>query len=281
MLQSSVALFLNINFVVMKAVAVLLIALCWGSSMLAQTGVSVSPPRLYFESDAGKSSRQKVTVTNVSATHVMNLALSTGDWQYSEMGENMMYPADSLATSCAGWVSISKADSYFSLKPGENKEVEVNITVPNTFKGDIATHTAMLYVTQMNPVDDVDNKGANIKVSVRSGIKLFHRTNEIKNRKLEIENILFDKKSNHVELYFSNNGNIWADGIVYPELLNVATGKKTVLDHIVFYTMPADKRKMLIFLPENLEKGKYTANILIDYGDDNTIEMGELSFTND
>lgn len=265
----------------MKAAAIFFIALCWCSNILAQTGVSVSPPRLYFESDAGKSSRQKVTVTNVSATHVMNLAVSTGDWQYNEMGENLMYPADSLATSCAGWVSISKADSYFSLKPGENKEVEVNITVPNTFKGDIASHTAMLYVTQMNPVDDVDNKGANIKVSVRSGIKLFHRTNEIKNRKLEIENILFDKKLNHVELYFSNNGNIWADGIVYPELLNATTGKKTVLDHIVFYSMPADKRKMLISLPENLEKGKYTANILIDYGDDNTIEMGELSFTNE
>ncbi|KAA5535362.1 fimbrial biogenesis chaperone [Paenimyroides baculatum] len=265
----------------MKGFAVFLIALCWGSSMLAQTGVSVSPPRLYFESDAGKSSRQKVTVTNVSATHVMNLALSTGDWQYSEMGENMMYPADSLETSCAGWVNISKEDSYFSLKPGENKEVEVNITVPNTFQGNLSAHTAMLYVTQMNPVDDVDSKGANIKVSIRSGIKLFHRTSEIQNRKLEIENILFDKKSNHVVLYFSNNGNIWADGIVYPELLNTATGKKTVLDHIVFYTMPADKRKMLISLPENLEKGKYTANILIDYGDENTIEMGELSFTND
>jgi len=265
----------------MKIAAVFLIAVCWCSNVFAQTGVSVSPPRLYFESDAGQSSRQKVTVTNVSSTHVMNLAVSLGDWQYNEMGENMMYPADSLSTSCAGWVNISKADSYFSLKPGENREVEVNITVPNVFKENIPTHTAMLYVTQMNPVDDVDSSGANIKVSVRSGIKLFHRTNEIKKRKLEIENILFDKKANHIQLYFSNNGNIWADGIVYPELLNGATGKKTVLDHIVFYSMPADKRKMLISLPENLEKGKYTVNILIDYGDDNTIEMGELSFTNE
>ena len=273
--------FLNLKFVVMKSVSVFLIALCWCSSLWAQTGVSVSPPRLYFESDAGKSSRQKVTVTNVSAAHVMSLAVSTGDWQYNEVGENIMYPADSLKTSCAAWVSISKADSYFSLKPGESKELEVNITVPNTFTGDPATHTAMLYVTQMNPVDDVDSKGANITVSVRSGIKLFHRTNEIKKRKLEIENILFDKKSNQMELYFSNNGNIWADGIVYPELFNVATGQKEVLDHIVFYTMPADKRKMFISLPQNLEKGKYTANILIDYGDENTIEMGELSFTNE
>ncbi|MEF9478711.1 hypothetical protein OWR28_14290 [Chryseobacterium sp. 1B4] len=42
-----------------------LLLLC--TSTKAQTGVSVSPPRLYFESDAGKSTTQKVTVTNVSA----------------------------------------------------------------------------------------------------------------------------------------------------------------------------------------------------------------------
>jgi len=274
--------FFNIcNIAFMKTATLFLFALCWCYNVIAQTGVSVSPPRLYYESDLGKSSRQKVTVTNVSATHVMNLAVSLGDWQYNESGENIMYPADSLATSCAGWVSISKADSYFSLKPGENKEVEVNITVPNTFAGNVPVHTAMLYVTQMNPVDDVDSSGANIKVSVRSGIKLFHRTNEMKNRKLEIENILFNKKSTHIELYFNNKGNIWADGIVYPELFNTQTGKKTVMDHVVFYTMPADSRKMIIELPKDLEKGKYTATILIDYGDDNTIEMGELSFTNE
>lgn len=263
----------------MKTTIFFLLSFCWCFSIFAQTGVSVSPPRLYFESDTGQSSRQKVMVTNVSATHVMDLAVSLGDWQYNDLGENIMYAADSLATSCAGWVSISKNDSYFSLKPGENKEIEVNITVPNTFKGNVPVHTAMLYVTQMNPVDDVDNRGANIKVSVRSGIKLFHRTNEIKKRKLEIENILFNKNANQIELYFKNKGNIWADGIVYPELLHTQTGKKTVIDHIIFYTMPADNRKMTIALPQNIEKGKYTATILIDYGEENTIEMGELTFT--
>lgn len=265
----------------MKNIFLFLLILISGFTGKAQTGVSVSPPRLYFESNPGQSNRQKVMITNVSATHTMDLAVSLGDWQYNELGENIMYPADSLATSCASWVTISKKDSYFSLQPGENKEIEVTLTVPNTFTNEVPVHTGMLYVTQMNPIDDVDNKGANIKVSVRSGIKLFHSTNQPKNRKLEIENILFDKKNNKIELHFKNNGTIWADGIVYPELLNTLTGKKTVLDHVVFYTMPNDFRKMYINLPENLEKTKYTATILMDYGDENTIEMGELSFTNE
>lgn len=66
-----------------------------------------------------------------------------------------------------------KEDSYFTLAPGERKDIDVTITVPNTLSDKLAAHSAVLYVSQMNPVDDVDSKGANIKVSIRSGIKLF------------------------------------------------------------------------------------------------------------
>ncbi len=245
----------------------------------AQTGVSVSPPRLYYETDPGQSSSQTVKVTNVSKSNTLDLAVSLGDWKYDKKGENLMFPSDSLTTSCAGWVNIKQKDNYFSLKPGEAKEIEVTLTAPNTLTPEIPVHTAMLYVTQMNPIDDVDKQGANIKVSVRSGIKLFHRTLEAKNKKLEIQNLLFNKETKNINLHFENLGNVWADGIIYPELLNTQTGKKTTMDHIIFYSMPGDFRETDIVLPENLESGKYIATILIDYGDDNTIEMAELSFT--
>jgi hypothetical protein len=90
---------------------------------------------------------------------------------------------------------------------------------------------------------------------------------------------LFNKETKNINLHFENLGNVWADGIIYPELLNTQTGKKTTMDHIIFYSMPGDFRETDIVLPENLESGKYIATILIDYGDDNTIEMAELSFT--
>lgn len=247
----------------------------------AQTGISVSPPRLYYEIDPAQSNTQKVSITNVSASNTLDLAVSLGDWQYDKKGENMMFPPDSLSTSCTSWVNIKKEDTYFSLKPGEIKEIDVTITTPNTLTGEVSVHTAMLYVTQMNPIDDVDSQGANIKVSIRSGIKLFHRTKETKNKKIEIQNLVFNKENHQIDLHFENLGNIWADGIVYPELMNTQTGKKTTIEHTIFYTMPGDYREMKIILPEGLVSGKYIATILIDYGDDNTIEMAELTFTYD
>jgi len=246
----------------------------------AQTGVSVSPPRIYFESTAGNSNTQKITVTNVSTKNTLDLALSLGDWEYNEKGENMMYAANTLKNSCAGWISVKKEDNYFSLAPGQRKDIDVTITVPNKPIDTLAAHTAVLYVSQMNPVDDVDSKGAKIKVSIRSGIKIFHKLPAAKTKKIEIQNLTFDKTKKQLDLFFENQGNIWTDGKVYTDLVNTEDGKKISIDPIIFYTMPGNKREMDILLPANLPKGKYTASVMIDYGDNN-LELGELNFMYD
>lgn len=131
----------------------------------------------------------------------------------------------------------------------------------------------------MNPVDDVDHKGANIKVSIRSGIKLFHKLPSAKTKKLEIQNLVYGKSTNTVNVFFENHGDVWADGKIYTDFVNTQTGKKISLDPVIFYTMPGNKREMNIPLPAGLEKGKYTASVMIDYGDNNNLELGELSFS--
>jgi P pilus assembly chaperone PapD len=244
----------------------------------AQTGISVSPPRLYFESGPGISNTEKITVTNVSAKNSLDLAVSLGDWEYDVKGENQMHPANSLPTSCAGWITIKKEDTYFSLAPGERRDIEMTITSPTLQKDNLPTHTALLYVSQMNPVEDVDSKGANIKVSIRSGIKIFHKKPNITKKKIEITDLKFDATKKTLTLNFENQAEIWVDGKVTTDILNAGNGKKTALSPIVFYTMPGNKREIEITLPSSLEKGKYTASLLIDYGDAENFEMGELNF---
>ncbi|WP_299177753.1 molecular chaperone [uncultured Chryseobacterium sp.] len=243
----------------------------------AQTGVSVSPPRVYFESDRGNSNTQTVTVTNVSTKNSLDFAVTLGDWEYDNKGENLMYTANTLPSSCTSWITIKKEDNYFTLAPGERKDIDVTITVPNKLS-DKSVSTAILYVSQMNPVDDVDSKGANIKVSIRSGIKLFHKLPSAKTKKLEIENLVYNKSNKTLDLFFENKGDVWADGKVYTDLVNTQNGKKVSLEAIIFYTMPGNKREMNISLPNTLEKGNYTASVMLDCENDN-LEIGELNFT--
>lgn len=251
----------------------------FGVKGYAQTGVSVSPPRLYFESDPGSTHTQMITVTNVSVNNSLDFAVSLGDWAYDDKGENVMYAAHTLPTSCASWISINPKDNYFTLAPGDRKEIAVSITAPNILNDTLSAHTAVLYVSQMNPIDDVDHKGSQIKVSIRSGIKLFHQLPSAKIKKLEIQNLVYGKSTHVLNLFFENQGNVWGDGQVYTDLINTQNGQKISIDPIIFYTMPGNKRSMEIPLPAGLEKGKYKASVILDYGDRSNLELGELSFT--
>lgn len=249
---------------------------------LAQTGLTVSPPRLYFESTKGQSTNQKITITNVSNENTLDLAVSLGDWQYDKYGENITLEPNTLDSSCASWITIKPEDSYFSLKPGEKKELEVVLTNSSQLKDTLPVHSAILYVSQMNPIDDMDSNGTKVKVSVRSGVKIYHKQIGNNQRKIEIQNAVYKNTEKAFLLQIENKGNIWGDGKVFVDILDQSTGKKISLPTTIFYTMPGNKRDILFPIPESLTKAhKYLATFLIDYGDDNTIEMAELQFLYD
>lgn len=244
----------------------------------AQTGLSVTPPRVYFTVAAGQQQSQKITVSNVSKTSTLDLSISLNDWAYDERGNNEIYEAGTTPSSCAKWVSIVPS-SFFSLAPGEHRDIELQMAPPSSLNDTLAVHTAMLYVSQLNPIDDVNQKGTNIKVAVRTGIKLYQRLPVARNPNLDIQN--FSKLKNDLILRFANIGNVWADGTASCELLNRQTGKKLTLKDVIFYSLPNNKREILFSLPATLEKGEYVASAVLNYGDEATVKLAELEFKNE
>ncbi|MBW3517585.1 molecular chaperone [Flavobacterium sp. NKUCC04_CG] len=257
---------------------ILLLVLAY-TSIQAQSGISVSPPRNYFTVAAGQSESKKILVSNPSKTTRLDLAVSLNDWNYDSYGSNLIHDAGTLPNSCANWISILP-QSYFSLAPGETHEMELIVSPPPTISDPIPVHTAMLYITQINPEDAVNEHGANIKVSVRTGIKIYQRYPGARLPQLEIDNFSYSDTKDLL-LEFTNNGNIWADGTLNCELINQETGAKTQLSDAVFYTIPNDSRKIIIALPDDLAPGKYIATAILNYGDDATIKMAELSFSHE
>lgn len=250
------------------------------TSVLSQVGISVSPPRVYFTLNQGESESQKILISNVSKENSLNLALTLGDWEYDSFGNNVMLPPDSLENSCANWLNIPSG-TYLTLEPGEHREIDVTMSAPAEIGRDWNVHSAMLYVTQMNPVDGVDTQGAAIKVSVRQGIKIYRKGKVAENKQIEIENLAYDKDNNSLLLLFNNIGNIWLNGHVNAVVFNQATGKELTIESVDFYTMPGDIRSMRIPLQHVLDKGRYTVTVMLDYGDLSTVEAAELQFTHE
>lgn len=246
----------------------------------SQTGISVSPPRTYFTVNAGGTETKKILVSNPSKTNTLELSVSLNDWEYDEAGNNVIMDAGESKTSSAAWISILP-QSFFSLPPGESYELDVQLNVPEDADQSIPVHTSMLYITQINPTDGIDEQGANIKIAVRSGVKIYHRYDVKREPVIEVNNFAYSK-TNHpdkLKISFANEGNVWTDGTIICELLNQNTGKKIKLQDAIFYTMPGNSRDLFLQLPDDLASAPYIATAIIDYEGAAAVKLAELSFS--
>lgn len=248
----------------------------------SQTGLTVGPPRIYYVADPGQNQVQYVDVTNPSKDYALDLAVSFEDWVYSAIGDNVLSPKGTLPTSCASWMSVS--EPFFSLKPGETKRLQLQMQVPLQVKENrdsVPIHTTMLFVTQLNPRTSQETEGANIRLAVRSGIKIYHRFNGRIKADLDIVDLAHRKVESvgqYLELDFNTGGNIWLEGQLRVEFLNQETGDRFKVDDVRFYALPREHRKHFILLPKELKNGNYLATVMMFYGDDNDVKVGELEF---
>jgi len=245
----------------------------------AQAGISISPSRLYFNNSASGLKAQKIIISNPSDKN-LELGVSISDWKYDSLGNNVLYAPGKLDISCANALRILPG-SFFTLKPNEEKEIQVQFNKDTKGNKTALSQTAMIYITQLNAGQSVKSNGASIKVTVRMGVKVYYSNNPKEIPNLEIVNFQdATTKTNerNLELTVKNIGNIWGDGTAKWELLNTSTGTKTKLDEFEFYTLPKDVRKIKTKIPDNLPKGKYTATSIITYGANKDIKVAELEF---
>jgi hypothetical protein len=255
---------------------------------MAQAGITASPSKLFYYQPAGTTGVQKITVTNPNKNN-LEVGVSLGDWYYDINGENKLTDPGTLKNSCTSWIKILPG-SFFTLAPDERKELSIELNVPQDSNPDIPVHTAIVYVTQLNPGDLKTNNGASLKVSVRMGIKLYHSYNE--NNISNIEVIDFSDKLQTrkdkagtktmeislLEMNLENTGKMWLEGKIKSELFNLATGEKTQLKERSFLSLPGDKRIIQQELPTTLKKGKYAVTAVINYGNKDELKIVELEF---
>lgn len=263
----------------MKKITSTLFLLLMAFFAWSQAGISVSPGRLYYKLGLGSSAAQYINISNPNESE-LEVGVSFNDWKYETSGTNQIAEANSLPTSCTDWIQVLPS-SHFMLKPGETKRVEVLLKVPANADTAVHVHNAMLFFTQLNPGKLKSEAGANIQVTVRMGVKLYHSFEQKPNPNVEIvdfKNYLTAQKNSIIALTIVNKSKVWADGKVKWELFNNTTGEKSTLRETEFYTLPNDIREMYQQLPADLKKGKYTAFAQVSYGEWDVIKIAELEF---
>jgi len=254
-------------------------ALCSTAAQIhGQAGITASPTRLYFK--PGAKPEQTVMVTNPHKDKSLEVGVAISDWGYDSLGNNMSYEAGTLPFSCAKNVKVLPG-SYFTLAPGETKELSITVGGVAEDKN-VPVRTAMMYLTQLNPGDAKSENGAAIKVTVRMGIKIYYTALATGAPNMEISNFITKQeagKINGMKLYVDNSGNMWLNGTIHYDLLNKETGKKYQVAPIEFYSLPGDKRMFESDMPKDMDKGKYTATAIVNYGSNDELKIAELDFT--
>ena len=246
-------------------------------------GVAVSPSHVHFNVEPGKSKTQKINVTN-DTKKINKFKIVFQDFDMDGKGQSAFLPAGEGQYSLSKWISVSP--TFIELQPGEKKEINVTVNVPNDESGRKAAWTIMM-VEQVEEKKTIDPGSGNentiafgITPTFAFGVFMYQNPPNVQNNLVDI----IDFKLNQIEtsrmlqVDIENKGDGVAYCTTYIELTNYNTGEQQKLVVKKFTIVPTLIREFNFSLPEELAKGKYSAVAVLDFGSKETINAAELEF---
>ena len=252
---------------------------------LKDVGVAVSPSHLNFNLKPGETKSYEVKVTNETRMKRSFTAILK-DYDVDKAGKTAFLEAGSSKYGMSNWLSVSPA--FFELKPGAVQKITITLAVPDSGFSNRAAWSIML-IEEKKQRESLDENGDEKKISLGViptfgfGVYIYQNPPTVQNNKVEIKNFVMQKgkeaNQRNIELTLLNVGDGIASCISYVELTNQSTGKQQKLMVKRFTILPGYTRNYLYALPEKLEKGKYSAVGVLDYGSKDVVEAAELEFS--
>ena len=244
--------------------------------------VSVSPSRFYYKVAPGASKAQTVRVTN-SSKNKQSFQITFGDFEaQGSAGKTTLLKAGESQHSLSKYVSANP--SFFELEPGQSKEIQVLLELPNLPDAAKVKWGTLLVklVKEKTEANKLTNKdvGMGILETFQFVIHLFQTPPNVTNKSAEIVEMkqTQGKTANEkvISIVTKNTGEAILDCASYVELVNLKTGKKERLKPAPFTLLPGGSRDIKFAIPAAQEKGKYTVTGVVDYGSKDDVQAAEM-----
>lgn len=245
--------------------------------------VSVSPTRLYYKVSPGGYSSQKLRVHNNGSkkeTFTVNFV------NFSSPGNKGKSTIDTTTNSkhgMADWLTASP--SFFEVAPGETKDVEILLQLPNTPDAN-TVRWAAASVKLARENTGATEKGENVTgmaiiPTFSFIIHLFQTPPNVTFKEVVIEKLFVDSTAGNdslkiIKLESRNTGDAIVDCAPYLDMINLKTGEKHKVKGTGFTMLPGGIREISIALPTDLPKGEYNILAVVDYGSETDIAAKEL-----
>ncbi len=244
--------------------------------------VSVSPSRFYYKVPPGSVKAQTLKVSN-NSDKKQSFQLTFGDFAApGSAGKSALMKAGESPNSITKYISANPA--FFELEPGQSKDVQILLELPNLPESNKAKWGTLLVKLAKEKSEATklggNNVGMGIVETFQFVIHLFQTPPNITNKQAEIVEMKQIPGTNSTDKVISiltkNTGEAILDCASYVELVNLKTGKKERLKPAAFTVLPGGSREMKFTIPAAQEKGKYTVTGVVDYGSKEDVQAAEM-----
>ena len=247
-------------------------------SQAGAQGVAVSPSRIFYNLSEGGSSTERIKISNTDSSELI-LNASLKDWYRDSLGNKIYFAPGSLNHSNANWLRISP--SQIVLKPGESKEVSINIEVPQDAP---PVSNSMLFLTQVNkkpPQERTDPSGKKVAVLIKLEIGIhvyntlpaYHKKN-IQFTQVE-ERAPLNDSTRVIATVLKNTGEVSTDAFLRLELTHKISGENRKFPARAITMLPGATQVILHYIPAHLAAGTYLAAFILDYGEDAELKVAQ------
>lgn len=250
-------------------------------------GVAISPSTLRFNTKPGTLQIKSFKITNdTKRNYQFNLVLQ--DYAVDEQNGKELYMPKNYRYALSKYLSLSP--NYVELKAGESKNISVTLDIPPVDTNNISMWTMLIVdqVVNKNKKLELNKANANalamgINVGMGFGIRIYQNPPNVKITDVEILKLAYavpktKKNKGHLLIDLQNMGDGISYCLNYIEMTHFATGKQTKYKVNQLSIMPKNKKQVKFELPAELSAGKYSAVVVIDFGDKDNLQTAEIEF---
>jgi len=259
----------------------LILFLCITTVAFAQS-VSIAPSRLYFKQAPGSSKTQTLKITN-SSKNKQSLEIKFGDFEATgSAGKSTMMKPGESPHSITKYISANP--NFVEVEPGQTKEVQILLDLPNIpDAAKVKWGTVMISLVRERKSASAqggNNMGMGILETFQFVVHVFQTPPNITNRSAEIVEMKQTQgktpSDKVISILTKNTGEAVLDCASYIDIVSLKTGKKERLKPTAFTILPGGSREVKFPIPATLEKGKYSATGVIDYGSKDDVQAAEM-----
>lgn len=241
----------------------------------AQTGLQVSPVRLFFPERDGSTQTAIIRVGNPSQQKVV-LQVSCADWKRDTLGEKQYYKASSQLNSSCPYLSFNP--EFITLMPGQEAQVLTTLKMPSGNQNIL--RNGMIFLTQTNEKElaaqNLQSSGFIIRVQL--GVHAYIIPTSLQKKSIQVTDITLAKKDGKrkLKVWIKNDGQLPMESFLRLELMNLDSDEEIKLDAVPFNSLPGEAFWVIADVPDKVEPGKYLISAIADSGPDLSLQVVEI-----